>query len=78
MASLKRLICSIRGHEEYRHFDGNRVYLECVTCGRQSPGWIVENSGAMVPGARSILDRPPARRSPDDRPQQPPSIHYAA
>ena len=42
MASLKRLLCTFRGHEEYLHFGGNRVYLECVTCGRQSPGWTVD------------------------------------
>ena len=43
MASLKRLICAIRGHEDYLHFDKDRVYLQCVACGYESPGWTVEN-----------------------------------
>ncbi len=42
MESLNRLYCALRGHEEYMHFDKNRVYLECVACGHESPGWTVE------------------------------------
>ncbi len=42
MGSLKRLLCALRGHEEYLHFDKNRVYLQCVGCGHESPGWTVE------------------------------------
>jgi len=43
MGSLKRLICAIRGHEDYLHFEKDRVYLRCVACGYESPGWTVEN-----------------------------------
>lgn len=42
MDSLKRLICAFRGHEEYLHFEKNRVYLECVACGHESPGWTID------------------------------------
>jgi hypothetical protein len=42
MGALKRLICAVRGHEEYLHFEKNRVYLECVACGHESPGWTIE------------------------------------
>jgi hypothetical protein len=42
MGSLRRLICALRGHESYRHFDKNRVYLQCIGCGHESPGWTVE------------------------------------
>ena len=43
MGSLKRLLCAVRGHEEYLHFEKNRVYLECVACGHESPGWTVDS-----------------------------------
>ena len=43
MASLQRLMCAIRGHEDYLHFEKDRVYLQCVACGYESPGWRVEN-----------------------------------
>ena len=42
MSSLTRLICAIRGHENYRHFEKNRVYLQCIGCGHESPGWTVD------------------------------------
>jgi hypothetical protein len=30
------------------HFDKNRVYLECVACGHESPGWTVETTSRPV------------------------------
>lgn len=42
MGSVKRLLCALRGHEEYMHFDKNRVYLQCVGCGHETPGWTIE------------------------------------
>lgn len=42
MGSLKRLICALRGHEDYLQFEKNRVYLQCVACGHESPGWTVD------------------------------------
>ena len=42
MGSLKRLICGLRGHEDYLHFEKNRMYLECVACGYESPGWTID------------------------------------
>ena len=40
--SFQRLVCAVRGHEEYLHFEKDRVYLQCVACGYESPGWKVE------------------------------------
>ena len=42
MESLRRLICAIRGHEDYLQFDNNRVYLQCISCGHESPGWTID------------------------------------
>ena len=39
MESLRRLICALRGHEDYLQFEKNRVYLQCISCGHESPGW---------------------------------------
>jgi len=48
MGSVKRLICALRGHEEYLHFEKNRVYLQCVGCGQESPGWTVESHRPVI------------------------------
>lgn len=42
MEFLSRLICAFRGHEDYLHFEKNRVYLQCVACGHESPGWTID------------------------------------
>ena len=42
MTSLKRLLCALRGHEDYLQFEKNRVYLQCLSCGHESPGWTVD------------------------------------
>ena len=57
MGSLTRLICALRGHEEYLHFEKNRVYLECVACGHESPGWTVD-SRRPAPQLHSMQMKP--------------------
>jgi hypothetical protein len=39
MGTFKRLLCAVRGHEKYLHFDKNHISLRCVACGYESPGW---------------------------------------
>ena len=41
MESLKRFFCALWGHEDYLQFEKNRVYLQCISCGHESPGWSV-------------------------------------
>jgi hypothetical protein len=49
MGSLKRLVCAFRGHQDYLHFEKDRVYLECVSCGYESPGWTIgKGRGALT------------------------------
>lgn len=42
MALLIRLICAIRGHDDYLQFEKNRMYLQCTACGHESPGWTID------------------------------------
>ena len=32
-------ICGLSGHESLRQFRQDRVFLKCVSCGHESPGW---------------------------------------
>lgn len=39
---LKRVqfaLCSLHGHDPLLHYDQNRIYLRCASCGYESPGW---------------------------------------
>ena len=39
-----QLLCGIRGHDVVRHYERNRVALECSSCGHVSPGWTVSDA----------------------------------
>ena len=32
-------MCSLHGHDPLLHFDQNRMYLRCASCGHETPGW---------------------------------------
>ena len=71
MQGLQQLMCGLRGHHTVRHFERNRLSLQCLSCGHQTPGWILrdpvvvrlarrEATGAAthieaLPGTRSLL-----------------------
>ena len=44
MSPLRQLLCAVRGHDEYLRFQANRVFLECIECGRETPGWNIDRA----------------------------------
>jgi len=36
---LRQLICGLHGHDTLPHFAKDRMSLQCVSCGHQTPGW---------------------------------------
>lgn len=41
-------LCGVRGHDLVRHYERNRVALECASCGHVSPGWTVDGAGPQL------------------------------
>jgi len=39
---IAQRFCAWRGHNEILKFEANRVALRCVSCGYESPGWILD------------------------------------
>jgi len=39
---LRRACCGLGGHMMVLHFEPQRVSLECVGCGKQTPGWRID------------------------------------
>jgi hypothetical protein len=39
---LRRASCGLGGHTMVMHFEPQRVALECVGCGKQTPGWTLD------------------------------------
>ncbi len=32
-------LCGLHGHDTLLHFEHNRMYLRCASCGHETPGW---------------------------------------
>lgn len=50
---LGQLICGVQGHDEMVQFDGTRMFLRCVHCGHETPGWDVSRRPAAQPDRRT-------------------------
>ena len=48
MESVRRVICALRGHEDYLQFEKNRMFLHCISCGHQSPGWTIDPRQSLL------------------------------
>lgn len=46
---VQQFVCGLHGHEMMRHFDRDRVSLQCVSCGHESPGWVVQEPPTRKP-----------------------------
>jgi len=40
--------CGLRGHDNLMHFEKERLFLECATCGHVSPGWALTGTPPKV------------------------------
>lgn len=36
---VKQLWCGLHGHDALLQFEQDRMYLRCVSCGHETPGW---------------------------------------
>ncbi len=36
---VRYALCSLHGHDPLLHFDNQRIYLRCASCGHETPGW---------------------------------------
>ena len=41
LALVRQARCSLHGHDDIVRFGRTRLHLECLSCGRQTPGWEV-------------------------------------
>jgi hypothetical protein len=41
---LQHAVCALRGHDSLLHFDQNRMFLRCASCGHETPGWDIDET----------------------------------
>jgi hypothetical protein len=38
-AAIRQVMCGIGGHDNLMQFEKGRMYLQCASCGHETPGW---------------------------------------
>jgi hypothetical protein len=39
MGWLRQAFCGLHGHDSLLQFEKDRIFLKCVSCGHETPGW---------------------------------------
>ena len=58
MDRLRQVVCGLHGHDSLVQFAQDRLYLRCVSCGYETPGWDLEDK------PRVTIARPEQTRRP--------------
>jgi hypothetical protein len=54
---VRQTFCGMHGHDSLVQFERERMFLKCVSCGHESPGWALDKTPRTV---KSRDDRRPA------------------
>jgi hypothetical protein len=41
MDRVRQMLCGLHGHDSLLQFQQDRMFLRCVSCGHETPGWDV-------------------------------------
>lgn len=63
LARFRQFWCGLRGHDTLMQFEKERVFLQCASCGHESPGW------ALTEAPPKVVLRGDARRHALVRPR---------
>jgi hypothetical protein len=55
---VRQLLCGFHGHDHLLQFEQERMFLKCVSCGHESPGWDLDEAPPVA-----CTDAPLERRT---------------
>jgi hypothetical protein len=58
---LRQMMCGLHGHDTLVHFEKERMFLRCVSCGHETHGWELNETRPQVTvceASRAPLARP--------------------
>ncbi len=62
MDRVRQMFCGLHGHDNLLQFEQDRMFLKCVSCGHESPGWELTEApptvSATADAPRHSLVRP--------------------
>ena len=45
---LRQMLCGLHGHDTMLQFQQDRMFLRCVSCGHETPGWELNETPPSV------------------------------
>ena len=62
-AKVRQMFCGMHGHDNLLQFERERMFLRCVSCGHESPGWELTETPPTITevgdASRHAIVRPP-------------------
>lgn len=57
---VRQLWCGLHGHDSLLQFQQDRMFLRCVSCGHETPGWNLQEEApptdaAMAEPSRAVV-----------------------
>ena len=64
VVKVKQMFCGMHGHDNLLQFERERMFLRCVSCGHESPGWELNEAPPLKLEAESSRHQPIVERHP--------------
>ncbi len=48
LGKIRQFVCGLHGHDNLLQFERDRMYLRCVSCGHETPGWELSETRPAV------------------------------
>jgi len=45
---VRQMFCGLHGHDNLLQFEQDRMFLKCVSCGHETPGWSLDEAPPTV------------------------------
>lgn len=62
MLKLRQSLCALHGHDSLLHFEQDRMFLRCTSCGHETPGWEIGGESSADARFRETARRVPVPR----------------
>src|SRR4029450_12033613 len=67
MDRLRQVVCGLHGHDTMLQFEHERMFLRCVSCGHETPGWDL-NDAPPTAALQTTAKQPSAVQQPAMQP----------
>jgi len=64
LGRVRQAFCGLHGHDNLLQFEPDRLFLKCVSCGHETPGWEISEPPRVAEDIRQATHRGEVRSAP--------------